>query len=147
MSTPTMRDIVIVSGAISAGVHAALAPAHFHESALEGVGFVLAAALLGVSIAVLAFRPMSSAAPIGAALVFVGLLSSYELAVTTGLEAVDRLGLATKLVELVGLVLALDLTRRRNAKSLPVPAVALTVMVAVFSALVALAVSGGHHHA
>jgi hypothetical protein len=113
----------------------------------EGAGFVAAAALLAVSMAVLAFRPASGAAPIGAALVFAALLAAYELAAMTGMEGVDRLGLATKLVELVGLVLALDLTRRRTVRPLTVPAVALTFVIAVFSALVALSVSGGHHHA
>jgi hypothetical protein len=147
VSTSTTRDLVIVAGAVSAGVHAALAPSHFHESIPEGVGFVVAAGLLAVSIAVLAYRPTSGAAPIGAALVFVGLIASYAFAVTTRLERADRLGLATKLVELAGLVLALDLTRRRVVKPLAIPAVALTVMIAVFSALVALALSSGHHHA
>jgi hypothetical protein len=146
VSTSTTRDLVIVAGAISAGVHAALAPAHLHESFPEGAGFVAAAALLGFAIVLLAFRPTNPSAPIVAALVFIALLAAYEFAVTTGLETVDRLGLATKLVELAGLVLALDLTRRRIVSRLALPEVALTLMIAVFSALVALSVSGGHHH-
>jgi hypothetical protein len=60
---------------------------------------------------------------------------------------VDGLAVDTKVVELLGLVLAADLRRRRVAGRVPLPAVALTLMVAVFSALVALALSSGHHHA
>ena len=40
------RDLVIVACAISAGIHAALAPDHFAEDAAVGAGFALAAALL-----------------------------------------------------------------------------------------------------
>ena len=40
------RDVVIVACAISAGVHAALAPEHFAEATGAGVGFVVATVLL-----------------------------------------------------------------------------------------------------
>ncbi|HWJ32691.1 MAG TPA: hypothetical protein VNR59_10160, partial [Gaiellaceae bacterium] len=39
-------DAVIVTCAISAGIHAALAPDHFHEATGAGVGFVVATVLL-----------------------------------------------------------------------------------------------------
>ena len=154
MTSSSKRDLLIGACAVSAGVHAALAPAHFQESFAEGAGFVAATALLAATVAALAFFPASRLVPIAAALVFAGLLVSYAFAATTGIpllhpdiEAVDGLAVDTKIVELFGLGLAVDLGRRRVAGRVPLPAVALTVMVAVFSALVALAVSTGHHHA
>jgi hypothetical protein len=154
VSTSTRRDLLIVASAVSAGVHAALAPEHFHESVAEGSGFVAATVVLAAAVIALAFRRASRAVLMGTALVFAALLMSYVLAATIGIpvlhpepEPVDGLALDTKIVELLGLALAVDLTRRRGAGRIPLPAVALTVMIAVFSALVALALSGGHHHA
>jgi hypothetical protein len=40
------RDVVILACAISAGIHGALAPAHFAENTRGGIGFVAATALL-----------------------------------------------------------------------------------------------------
>jgi len=40
------RDTVIVACAVSAGIHGALVPAHFHESVGAGLGFVAATVLL-----------------------------------------------------------------------------------------------------
>ena len=112
------HDLLIVTCAVSAGIHAALAPAHFREARFEGAGFVAAAVLLaGIAIA-LTHRPASRLSLLAAALGLAGLLAGYALASTTGIpllhpdvEPVDGLGLATKAVELVGLVLALDLAR------------------------------------
>ena len=154
MSSSTKRDLLIVACAVSAGVHAALAPAHFHESFVEGAGFVAATVALVSVVAALVVRPASRAVPISAAVVFAGLLVSYAAAATTGIplvhpdtEPVDALAVDTKIVELLGLWLAVDLSRRRSGGRVRLPAVALTVMIAVFSALVAYALSGGHHHA
>jgi hypothetical protein len=154
VSSSSRRDLLIVACAVSAGVHAALAPEHFHESFPEGAGFVVATALLAALVGALAFFPASRPVSVVAALVFAGLLVSYAFAATVGIpllhpeaEPVDGLAVDTKAVELLGLVLALDLGRRRVAERVPLPAVVLTVMVAVFSALIALALSGGHHHA
>ena len=81
------RDLVIVACAISAGIHAALAPGHLAEGMAAGVAF-------GVSAAMLA----------GAAVLLV---------VTTGLpllhpepEPVEALALFTKAVEAIGLFAA-----------------------------------------
>jgi len=154
VSSSSKRDLLIVACAVSAGVHAALAPAHFQESFVEGAGFVAATAVLAVVVGALAFFPASRLVVIAAAFVFAGLLVSYSFAAATGIpllhpdvEPVDGLAVDTKLVELFGLALAVDLGRRRGDGRLPLPAIALTVMVAVFSALVALALSTGHHHA
>ena len=146
MSTSARRDLLVVACAVSAGVHAALAPAHFRESFAEGAGFVAAAALLAAVVGGLAVRPRSRAVTLAAALVFGGLLVSYLLATTAGVEAVDSLGIDTKLVELLGLALAVDLSRRRVTDRVMMPALVLTGMIAVFSALAALMLAGGHHH-
>jgi hypothetical protein len=120
-------DVVILACAVSAGIHGALAPAHFAEGAGAGVGFVASSILLAVLAVGLTVRPESSVLLAGAALVFAGLLASYALATTTGLpllhpqpEPVDGLALATKAFEAVGLVTALNLLRRRLAVS-PTP--------------------------
>jgi hypothetical protein len=111
------RDVVIVACAASAGIHAALTPAHFAEGSGAGGGFLVASVLLAGLVVALTGR----AGPVellAAALVFAGLIASYVLAITTGLpilhpepEAVDGLAVATKLVEAAGLAAALDLVR------------------------------------
>ena len=118
------RDVVILACAISAGIHGALAPAHFDEGAGAGVGFVVSTVLLaGIAIA-LTVRPDAQLPLVGAALVFAALLGSYVLATTTGFpvlhpepEPVDGLALATKAIEAIGLVTALALLRHRPAVS------------------------------
>ena len=118
------RDVVILACAVSAGIHGALAPAHFAEGAGAGVGFVAATIVLtGLAVA-LTVRPASSLPLAGAAIVFAGLLGSYALATTTGLpvlhpqpEPVDGVALATKAFEAIGLATALDLLRHRSAVS------------------------------
>jgi hypothetical protein len=116
------RDVVILACAVSAGIHAALVPAHIDESVAASAGFVAATALLAGLAVLLTLRPAARLAVAGAALVFAGLLASYLLATTTGLpllqpdpERVDGLALATKTFEAVGLVAALSLAWRRPA--------------------------------
>lgn len=111
-------DVVILSCAISAGVHGALVPDHFEEGAGAGLGFVIATVLLAVLSVVLTHRP-TQLGFLGATAVFAGLIASYALVTTTGFpllhpetEAVDGLALFTKAVEAVGLVLAASLLRR-----------------------------------
>jgi hypothetical protein len=112
-------DIVILACAISAGIHGALAPAHFGEGTGAGLGFVLATLLLAAVAVALTLRPKSALALSAAAAVLVGLLAGYALAITTGLpllhpksEPVDGLALATKAIEAAGLVAATTLLRR-----------------------------------
>jgi hypothetical protein len=106
-------DVVIVACAVSAGIHGALVPAHFDEGAGAGLGFVAATFALAVLVVWLTIRPASLLAPAAAAAVFVGLLGSYALAVTSGLpllhptpEPTSGLALATKAFEVVGLAAA-----------------------------------------
>ena len=105
-------DAVVLACAISAGIHAALAPEHFRETAAAGVGFAASAVLL-VALAVVLTRRPSEAAFAATVLVFAGLIGSYVLAVTTGIpgvhpdvDPVEGLALATKAVEAAGLALA-----------------------------------------
>ena len=114
-------DGVIVACAVSAGIHAALAPEHFRETAAAGIGFVVAAVVLGVLAVVLTLRPDEPAFA-AAALVFAGLIGSYVLAVTTGIpvlhpdpDPVDGLALATKAIEAGALVLAVSACRPSHA--------------------------------
>ena len=120
------RDVVILACAVSAGIHGALAPAHFDEGVGAGIAFVVSAGMLAGLALWLTLRPAEPLPSAVAALVFAGLLGSYALATTTGVpvvhpkpEPVDGLALATKAFELVGLVTALSLLRRRPASSLP----------------------------
>jgi hypothetical protein len=150
-------DLVILTCAVSAGIHGALVQDHFGEGTGAGVGFVVATVLLAV-LALALTRSPSRFALVATAAVFAGLITSYALVITTGVpvvhpdvEAVDGLALFTKGVELVGLVLAASLAGGRSSRPLLRPQaalaipIALGVLVATFSALAALAVSGGMH--
>ena len=118
------RDVVILACAVSAGIHGALAPAHFGESVGAGAGFVVSTVLLAVPAVVLTLRPAGTLPLAGAAVVFAGLLGSYALATTTGLpllhpqpEPIDGLALATKGFETLGLATAASLLWRPPALS------------------------------
>jgi hypothetical protein len=116
------RDVLIVACAISAGVHGALAPEHFAEGAGAGGGFLAATIVLAVLVLQLTRRPGRDSTVAAAALVLGGLIVSYFLAATTGVpvlhpdvEPVDGLALATKAVEAVGLLAAIQLLRPGRA--------------------------------
>jgi hypothetical protein len=126
-------DIVILACAVSAGIHAALAPGHLDEGAGAGLGFAAAAIALSGLVAWLTWRPASRSALAVAAATFVGLLGSYALVTTTGLpvlhpdpEPVDGLALATKAIEAVGLLTATSLLWRPFAVTLSQPKGTLT---------------------
>ena len=157
-SDATKSEIVVLACAISAGVHGGLAPEHFSHSVATGVGFVAATVALVPITLLLARDPTSRPGLIAAALVLAGLLIAYVFAVTTGVpvlqpepEPVEFVAVVTKVVELVGLVAALDLLRSQRVGSGAQTApqrVPLTVLafVALFSAFVALELSGDHAH-
>ena len=115
-------DALILVCAISAGIHAALAPEHFAEEGIPaGAGFVVSAVLLAALAVVLTVRP-TELARAAAALVFAGLIAAYALAVTTGVpvlhpdrESLDGLALVTKAVEAAGLALCLPPLRPLSA--------------------------------
>jgi hypothetical protein len=120
-------DIVILTCAVSAGIHGALVPDHFGEGTGAGVGFVIATVLLALLAVILTRRP-SQLALVATVLVFAGLIVGYALVLTTGLpvlhpdvEAVDGLALFTKAVEALGLITAASLVRRPALPTLPHP--------------------------
>jgi hypothetical protein len=104
------RDVAIVTCAISSGIHAALTPAHYAESAGAGLGFLIAA--LGLAGLAVALTQRAGPRELSlTALTFAGLIGSYALAATSGLpvlhpdpESVDGLALATKAIEATGLL-------------------------------------------
>ena len=122
-------DIVILSCAVSAGIHGALVPGHFDEGIGAGLGFVAATVALAGLVVWLTWRRANPSAVAAAAVTFAGLLACYALATTTGLpilhpdpEPVDGLALATKGIEAVGLFAASTLLwRPRLAIALPQP--------------------------
>ena len=117
------RNVVVACCAASAGVHAALVPEHFDESALLGGGFAVAAVLLFAS--TLAFSGQGPASPLAApatALLLVALTIAYALSRTVGLsligaevEAVDGVGVATQFVQTAALAAAIALTNPASA--------------------------------
>lgn len=120
-------DAVILTCAISAGIHGVLVPGHFDEGTGAGLGFVAATVALAGLVVWLTWRPTSPSALAAAAVTFAGLLGSYALATTTGMpvlhphpEPVDGLALATKAIEGAGLLAATSLLWR--------PLVALTLV-------------------
>jgi hypothetical protein len=115
-------DLVILACAISAGIHGALIPSHFDEGTGPGLGFAAATVALAGIVVWLSWRPASMLALAAAAATLAGLLASYALAITTGVpllhphpEPPDGLALATKAIEIVGLLTATSLLRRRVA--------------------------------
>jgi hypothetical protein len=148
-------DVVVLVCAISAGVHAALAPEHFSHSVATGVGFAAAAVALALLALLLARDPTSRPGLVAAALVLAGLLVAYVFAITTGVpilqpepEPVELVAVLTKVVELGGLVAAVALLTSPGAGRAAAQRVPLTVLafVALFSAFVALELSGDHGH-
>jgi hypothetical protein len=111
-----MSQALLVACAFSAGVHVALAPDHLGESALLGLGFLGSAAMLlalGLGTYV---RPDSGRLPPLIALLSSALIAAYLASRTVGLpvlhpapEAVDPVGVITKGVEVVAVVLSLHL--------------------------------------
>jgi hypothetical protein len=111
-------NLVILTCAISAGIHGALVRDHFQEGRGAGHGFAVATVVLAVLAVVLTRKP-TQLALVATATVFAGLIASYALVLTTGFpvlhpeaEAVDALALFTKAIEAIGLVLAASLLRR-----------------------------------
>jgi hypothetical protein len=110
--------------AFSAGTHIALAPEHLRESASLGLSFLLAAALLLAFGLGIFLRPSGIQLPLLIALLSVALIAAYVASRTAGLpvlhpepEAVDRVGVITKAIELAVLVLSLRLYRENAAGS------------------------------
>src|ERR671924_53433 len=87
---------LVVVGAVSAGVHAGLAPQHLREWLPLGASFVAAAAAAAAGVVALAFRPAS--------------LRPLD----PDREPLDVLGVCTSALEAAGLVAAVGLGRSRR---------------------------------
>jgi hypothetical protein len=99
-------------------VHAGLVPEHLREAPQVGVTFVVAAGLLLAAATALVIRPGGLGVARGAALLLAGLVAFYAASRTTGIpllepraEPLDAVGATTKMVEGLGLVFALRLSR------------------------------------
>ena len=118
MSSARAERLLALALASSAGVHGALVPAHASAEPLLGALFALSALLLaGLTVGV---TQAPGAVVFGAAaLLLAPLLVAYiaarfvALPPLTHSEPVDLLGVATKLIEAAGLVLALRLLGTR----------------------------------
>jgi hypothetical protein len=107
------RTLLLLAGAVSAGVHAGLAPEHLHEWPPLGAAFVAAAAAAALSVAALVLRPESLWPPRILATLLGSLIVAYALTRLAALppldpdrEPLDLLGVCTCLVEAAGLVAA-----------------------------------------
>lgn len=119
---------LLVACAFSAGVHVALAPPHFAEARLFGLGFLAAAALLVALGLGVYLRPDSRRLALAIALVSCALVAAYAASRTVGLpvlhpatEPVDAVGAITKAVEVIALVLSLRLYVENAAGLAPLP--------------------------
>jgi hypothetical protein len=106
--------VVVFACAVSAGVHAGLVPAHVQDEPRLGVAFTVAVILLAASLAALTKWPGDRKIARAAALLLAGLMAGYVATRTTGIpwlapdpEELDGVGLATNVVEALGLAFAL----------------------------------------
>lgn len=122
MTASGTRDALTVTVAVSAGVHAALAPEHWNERHVLGVGFALATVALAATGTALHLNRFAPVAPAPAGLVLAGLTVLYLLSRTTGLpltghEEWDTVGIATQVVQLAGVALtARPITRTTRTR-------------------------------
>ena len=113
VATARAANVVVFACAASAGIHAGLVPEHLRENPPLGVAFVIAAIVLVATGTFLALRPVLQAVRI-AAVVLGGLIAAYIATRTTGIplldpdpEALDAVGVAAIVIELLGLTYAL----------------------------------------
>ena len=138
------RELLLGAVAVSAGVHGGLIPGHVGESRLLGAAFAAAVVSLAATAVGLWRRPESVWPARAAAVVFAGAIGAYV--VTRAAEPVDALGVVTKLVEAVGLVLALTLPQGLRGGP-RIPGIAwLYVLLAAGGLLAAAHAHSAHGH-
>ena len=113
MKTTTL---LALAGAVSAGVHAGLAPEHLHEWPPLGAAFVAAAAAAALAVVALVLRPVSPWPSRALGALLGGLVVAYALTRLAALppldperEALDLLGVCTSAVEALGVGAAVRL--------------------------------------
>jgi hypothetical protein len=119
---------LLVACAFSSGVHVALAPEHIGEAPLLGLAFLAAAALLVALGVGIYLRPDDRQLSLLIALLSAALVAAYASSRTVGLpvlnpapESVDAVGVITKAVEVIALVLGLRLFVKNAAGLAPLP--------------------------
>ena len=107
------RTLLLLAGAVSAGVHAGLAPEHLHEWPPLGAAFVASAAAAALLVAAIVLRPASLWPPRILGALLGGLVVAYALTRLAALppldperEAVDLVGVCTCAVEAAGFLAA-----------------------------------------
>src|SRR5919201_865270 len=121
MNPASATDVLVLAGAISAGVHAGLAPEHLHEWLPLGASFVAAAAAAALGVAALVLRPASVWPLRALGALLGGLVVAYAATRLAALppldpdrEPLDALGVCTSALEAAGLVAALRLVLAYN---------------------------------
>ena len=115
------RTALVLAGAVSAGVHAGLAPEHLHEWPPLGAAFVAAAAAAALFVAAVVLRPASPWPPRVLGALLGGLIVAYALTRLAALppldpdrESLDLLGVCTGAIEAAGVGFALRLSVTRG---------------------------------
>jgi uncharacterized membrane protein YgdD (TMEM256/DUF423 family) len=121
----TAGTLLVLAGAVSAGVHAGLAPEHLHEWLPLGASFVAAAAAAALAVAALVLRPASPWPPRALGALLGSLVVAYALTRLAPLppldperEPLDLVGVCTCAVEALGVGVALRLGRPRRPRRL-----------------------------
>jgi hypothetical protein len=121
MKPASATDVLVVAGAVSAGVHAGLAPEHLREWLPLGASFVAAAAAAALGVAALVLRPASVWPPRALGALLGGLVVAYAATRLAALppldpdrEPLDALGVCASALEAAGLVAALRLVLAYN---------------------------------
>ena len=109
--------LLVFACTAAAGAHAGLVPAHLSGEPRLGVAFLLAVLLLMAAGAAIAVHPGDRRVTAAAGLLLAGLMIAYIATRTTGIpwldpqpEALDAVGIATNVVEGIGVLVALGLS-------------------------------------
>src|SRR5919199_2285548 len=110
-------ELLVLASAVSAGVHAGLAPEHLHEWAPLGAAFVASAAAAALAVTALVLRPASPWPPRALGALLGGLVVAYALTRLAALppldperESLDVVGVCTCALEALGIAAAVRLT-------------------------------------
>jgi len=116
-------NVVALTCAASAGVHAALTPEHLGEEPLLGIGFAVAAVCLLTSALAFARDEVPAVAAPATSLLLVAVMAAYVISRTVGLplpdaevEPLDVVGVATQVIQASGLVALLAVSHHTRRK-------------------------------
>lgn len=112
--THASATVLVLTCAASAGAHAGAVPAHLKGEPRLGAAFLIAAVLLIAAAIAVAAHPEDRRITGAAGLLLAGLMLAYLATRTTGIpvldpepEALDAVGIATNVVETLGVLAAL----------------------------------------